>query len=315
MPNKTQLKPLRNYSTSKKLSSNPSKNKLIVGTRGSLLAVSQTKLVMGMLQDANPGLEYEIKTIKTSGDEGKDILGAFVKEVELELKNGHIDLAIHSLKDMPTALPAGVCIAAMPKRGEHRDCLVSKDNKSIHDLPFGAKVGTSSLRRIYQLKLLRPDLEISPVHGNIITRMKKVEDGIFDAIVLAAAGLARVNMEDRIAYMFSEKEMLSAVSQGILALEVREDDPETTAIVSKITDVNAEHAAAAERSFLSALGGGCRMPIGGYAREENGELVLDGIMFNGEGSRFEMASIKGTISGCTKLGEALGKELLSKFEK
>src|SRR5262249_43709517 len=139
------------------------KHKIIVGTRGSLLAVTQTELALSMLQQANPGLEYEIKTIKTSGDEGKDILGAFVKEVEIALKNGEIDLAVHSLKDMPTSLPSGVCIAAMPVRGEHRDCLVSKDHKSVYDLPMGAKVGTSSLRRVYQLKRLRPDLEISPV--------------------------------------------------------------------------------------------------------------------------------------------------------
>ncbi len=295
------------------MSFTPSKNKLIVGTRGSLLAVSQTKLVLGMLQKANPGLEYEIKTIKTSGDEGKDILGAFVKEVEQELKNGRIDLAVHSLKDMPTVLPSGVCIAAMPTRGEHRDCLVSRDNMSIHELPHGAKVGTSSFRRIYQLKLLRPDLVISPMHGNIITRMKKVEDGIFDAIVLAAAGLERVNKQERIAYLFSEKEMLSAVSQGILALEVRKDDPKTMAIVSKITDINSEHAAAAERSFLSALGGGCRMPIGGYSRIENGELVLDGIMFNEDGERFETGSVRGSTTDARKLGETLGKELLGHF--
>jgi len=291
------------------------KNKIIVGTRGSLLAVSQTEIVMAMLQKANPGLEYEIKTIKTSGDEGKDILGAFVKEVETELKKGNIDLAIHSLKDMPTSLPSGVCIAAMPTRGEHRDCLVSKGNLSIYDLPIGAKVGTSSLRRIYQLKQLRPDLNISPVHGNIITRMKKVDDGIFDAIVLAAAGLERVNMQERIAYLFSEKEMLSAVSQGILALEVRDDDMEMIAMVSKITDKRAENAALAERSFLKALGGGCRLPIGGYAREENGELVLDGIMFNEDGSRVEMASIKGAITDSKILGETLGKELLSRHRR
>lgn len=288
---------------------------MIVGTRGSVLAVSQTELVMKMLQNANPGLEYEIKTIKTSGDEGKDILGAFVKEVEQELKNGHIDLAVHSLKDMPTGLPPGVCIAAMPKRGEHRDCLVSRNNKSLQELPIGAKVGTSSFRRIYQMKLLRPDLNISPMHGNIITRMKKVEDGIFDAIVLAAAGLERVNMQARIAYLFNEKEMLSAVSQGILALEVRENDLKTMGIVKKITDTDTEHAAAAERSFLSALGGGCRMPIGGYARIESGELVLDGIMFNEDGSEFETATINGAISDSRKLGEILGKELLGRFKK
>ena len=289
--------------------------KINVGTRGSLLAVTQTKLVMGMLQDANPGLEYDIKTIKTSGDEGKDILGAFVKEVEQELKKGNIDLAVHSLKDMPTSLPAGVRIASMPKRGEHRDCLVAKDNLSFLELPLGAKVGTSSLRRVYQLKVLRPDLEISPVHGNIITRMKKVEDGIFDAIVLAAAGLQRVDMFDRCSYLFSEEEMMPAVSQGILALEAREDDQHTIDMISKINDPLAEHAAIAERAFLSALGGGCRMPIGAYAREYEGELLLDGIMFNEEGSQFEKSFIKGSITDSQSLGERLANELLERFGK
>lgn len=280
-----------------------------------MLAVTQTHLVMNMLRQANPGLEYEIKTIKTSGDEGKDILGAFVKEVENELKKGHIDLAVHSLKDMPTSLPKGVMIAAMPVRGEHRDCLVSKNNISFHDLPQGARIGTSSLRRVYQLKQMRPDLEISPVHGNIITRMKKVEDGLFDAIVLAAAGLNRVNMSDRCSYIFTEDEMMPAVSQGILALEAREDDAETINIVSKITDPFSEYAAAAERAFLTALGGGCRMPIGGYARAVDGELVLDGIMFNEDGSRFEKSSIKGDVQKSEQLGQMLGRELLSRFGK
>jgi hydroxymethylbilane synthase len=291
------------------------KIKLIVGTRGSLLAVSQTQLVMGMLQKANPGLEYEIKTIKTSGDEGIDILGAFVKEVELELKRGHIDLAIHSLKDMPTQLPAGVCIGAMPARGEHRDCLISKGHLKLDELPAGSKIGTSSLRRAYQLKKLRPDLEMVSIHGNIVTRMKKVEDGLVDAVVLAAAGLERVNMQERITQIFSEAEMLPAVSQGILALEVREDDKETTAIVKKITDLPSEYAAAAERSFLTALGGGCRMPIGGYARMVNGRFVLDGIMFNEAGTRFEMATLTGNPEDSIQIGEELGKMLLERISK
>jgi hydroxymethylbilane synthase len=266
-----------------------------------------------MLQKANPGLECEIKTIKTSGDEGIDILGAFVKEVELELKRGNIDLAIHSLKDMPTQLPSGVCIGAMPERGEHRDCLISRDNKLLHELPAGAKIGTSSLRRAYQLKKIRPDLELVSIHGNIITRMKKVEDGIVDAVVLATAGLDRVNMSEKVTQVFTESEMLPAVSQGILALEVREDDPETMAIVKKITDPLAESAAAAERAFLTALGGGCRMPIGGYARMKNGKLVLDGIMFNEDGSRFEMSTISGDPKDSNQLGTDLGRMLLARF--
>jgi len=287
--------------------------KLLVGTRGSLLAVTQTHLVMKMLQDANPGLEYEVRTIKTSGDEGIDILGAFVKEVELELKRGHIDLAIHSLKDMPTQLPSGVCIGAMPVRGEHRDCLVSRNKLKLNELPAGAKVGTSSLRRAYQLKLLRPDLEILPIHGNIITRMKKAEDGIVDAVVLAAAGLERVDMVHKITQVFTEEEMLPAVSQGILAVEVRDDDMETLAIVQKITDVRAEQAAAAERAFLSALGGGCRMPIGGYARMINNELVLDGIMFNEDGTIFETERLGSALNQGTELGTNLGNILLGRF--
>lgn len=290
-----------------------SKHKIIVGTRGSLLAVSQTKLVMAMLQNANPGLEYEIKTIKTSGDAGIDILGAFVKEVEMKLKNGHIDVAVHSLKDMPTQLPKGVCIGAMPVRGAHLDCLVSRNHIKLEDLPTGAVIGTSSLRRSYQLKQIRPDIVTIPVHGNIITRMKKVEDGAMDAIVLAAAGLERVNMADRITQLFSEGEMLPAVSQGILALEVRDDDAGTAAIVQKITDKATEQAAAAERAFLTGLGGGCRMPIGGYARMEQGSFVLDGIMFNEDGSVFEKARLTGTLETAQQMGQELAQILLNRF--
>lgn len=289
---------------------------LRVGTRGSLLAVSQTHLVLDMLREANPGIDFEITTIKTSGDEGHlEVLGAFVKEVEHALLRNEIDLAIHSLKDMPTALPSGVVIGAMPKRGEPRDCLISREYKKLYELPRGARIGTSSLRRAYQLKSRRPDLEIVPIRGNIITRMNKVENLDVDAVVLAAAGLERVDMDSRIAEIFSYEEMLPAVSQGILAIEVRSDDRETFDIVQKIHDPESELAARAERAFLLALGGGCRMPIAAFAEIEGGKMELDGLLCNEKGDRMERATVKGDAQQPEELGKQLADVLLERFGK
>lgn len=286
-----------------------------VGTRGSLLAVSQTELVLGQLKEASPELEFQISTIKTSGDEGKEILGAFVKEVENELRKEHIDLAVHSLKDMPTALPTGVWVACMPERGEHRDCLISRNHTKLADLPHGAKIGTSSMRRAYQLKLIRPDLEIVPIRGNIITRMGKIDSGIVDAVVLAAAGLDRVNMSDRITQYFPIDEMVPAVSQGILALEVRENDERSTRYVRKITDNDTELCAEAEREFLSALGGGCRMPFGAYAKVENGQMHITGIVFSEDGSKMQRGTHEGIATNAKQIGQELAERLLDQLNK
>jgi hydroxymethylbilane synthase len=286
---------------------------LRVGTRGSLLAVSQTQLILDELKAKNPHISFEIVTIKTSGDEGKDILGAFVKEVEMELRAKNIDLAVHSYKDMPTTLPEGVFVACTPVRGEHRDCLIAPGGKKLKDLPQGAKIGTGSLRRSYQLKAIRPDLEIVPIRGNIVTRMSKAESGELDAVVLAAAGLERVSMRDRISQVFTENEMLPAVAQGVLAIEVREDDSDTIALVKSITDDNTMHAVDAERAFLSGLGGGCRMPIGAYARVQNNVLTIDGLIYTEDGSQVAKGIRSGDPEKAVEIGSRLAEELLKKL--
>lgn len=290
-------------------------NKFIVGTRGSKLAVSQTKLLLHELEKANPGVEFEIKTIKTSGDFGMlEQFGAFTKEVETELYNKTIDLAVHSLKDMPTKLPEGLVVACVPLRGEHRDCLISKNHIQLHELPQGAKVGTSSLRRVYQLRKMRPDLNIIPMHGNIITRMERVEHGEFDAIILALAGLQRVGMEYKASQVFETDEMLSAVSQGALAIEIREGDERTREMVSKITDKKTELAVEAERSFLMALGGGCRMPIAAFAKVNDEQILIDGLYCSAEGDWMQKASISGKPEEASALGKQLAEGLLTKFK-
>ena len=286
---------------------------LLAGTRGSLLAVAQTKLLLGQLMDAVPGVSFDIKTIKTSGDEGIEVVGAFVKEVEHELRKEQIDLAVHSLKDMPTELPSGVVVACTPLRGDHRDCLIARDGMQLNDLPIGAKVGTSSLRRVYQIKLLRPDLELVPIRGNIITRMGKIDNGTVDAVVLATAGLERVGMQDKITQIFSLDELLPAVAQGALAIEVREDDAEVTAIVKSIHNEYTEWAVLAERAFLTALGGGCRMPIAAYADIKEGNMTLRGMMFSENGDQMEQGTIDGPAQDAAIIGKTLAETLLSRF--
>jgi hydroxymethylbilane synthase len=267
-----------------------------------------------MLKTVNPGIKFEIQTIKTSGDEGKlEVVGAWVKEVEHALYRNEIDLAVHSLKDMPTALPEGVKLGALPQRGETRDCLISRSNKKLFELEPGAKVGTSSLRRVYQLKLLRPDLQVVPMRGNIITRMNKIENLEVDAIVLAAAGLERVQMSDRIAQIFSYEEMLPAVAQGILAVEVRDNDEETFNIVHKIHSRNSELQARAERAYLTALGGGCRMPIGAIAQIEGNTLQLAGMLSDEKGEQIEYDRVHASLNYPEAAGQELASKMLAKF--
>jgi hydroxymethylbilane synthase len=293
-----------------------SKHKILkVGTRGSLLAVTQTNQVIDNLKAVNPDIKFEVVIIKTSGDEGKiEVVGAFVKEVEHALIRKEIDLAVHSLKDMPTALPDGVKLGALPIRGQIRDCLISKNNIKLSELKKGAIIGTSSLRRIFQLKFLRPDLNFVPIRGNIITRINKIDNLELDAIILAGAGLERIQMTDRIAHLFSFEEMVPAVAQGILAVETRREDEFTNSVVRKIHSKNSEIQALAERAFLSALGGGCRMPIGAVAEIEGNMLQLIGMLSNEKGSQIETARINGDKNEPEKLGMELAGILLAKFD-
>ncbi|BBI32517.1 hydroxymethylbilane synthase [Cohnella abietis] len=273
---------------------------IIVGTRQSTLAVTQTNQTIQLLKDLctqeNLPYTFEVKSILTRGDRILDVTlskvggkGLFVKEIEDALMNGEIDLAIHSMKDMPFELPEGLRIGAVPKREDPRDCLISKDGKSLKDLPQGARIGTSSLRRAAQLHAYRPDLQIESLRGNIDTRLRKLVDEGFDAILLAAAGLHRMGWKDRITEYLEPEVCLPAVGQGALAIECRSDDSDVLGLLSRVNDAVTERTVAAERRLLGLLNGGCQVPIGAYAEIEaagqDAELHLTAMVASPDGAR------------------------------
>jgi hydroxymethylbilane synthase len=270
---------------------------IIVGSRQSLLAMTQTKQVIERLEaicGAN-GLDYrfEIRPIVTKGDRIVDVTlskvggkGLFVKEIEQALLAGDIDFAVHSMKDMPAELPEGLVNGATPARVDPRDCLISRDGLFLNDLPRGAVVGTSSLRRAAQLKAFRPDLDIRWIRGNIDTRLRKLETEDYAAIVLAAAGLIRLGWEERIVEYLPEDLSIPAVGQGALAIECRRDDEEVMELLGRINDPATDAAVRAERSFLHRLNGGCQVPIGAHAKlSADGQTIrLTGMVGDPDGS-------------------------------
>jgi len=257
---------------------------------------------------AEKGLEYEfeVRKIVTKGDRIVDVTlskvggkGLFVKEIEQAMLDEEIDLAVHSMKDMPSELPDGLVIGAVPLREDPRDCLITRGNLTFAELPQGAKVGTSSLRRSSQLRTLRPDLAIEWIRGNIDTRIRKLEEEGFDAIVLAAAGLRRMGWESRISDILPPDVCIPAVGQGALAIECRQDDADVRELLSLYNDEPTELAVTAERAFLRRLNGGCQIPIGGYAEiigEEHGKPLIrvSGIVGTADGSRLLRAERQGT---------------------
>jgi hydroxymethylbilane synthase len=273
---------------------------IIVGSRQSMLALTQTNQTIQLLRDlcAREELAYtfEVKPIITRGDRILDVTlskvggkGLFVKEIEEALLNQGIDLAIHSMKDMPFELPEGLTIGAVPKREDPRDCLISNEGLGLLDLPIGARVGTSSLRRSAQLQAYRPDLLIESIRGNIDTRLRKLTEEGFDAILLAAAGLHRMGWKDRITEYLSPDVCLPAVGQGALAIECRSDDAEVLSLLRRLNDLATERTVAAERRLLGLLNGGCQVPIGAYAQLESdapdGSLLLTGMVASPDGNR------------------------------
>ena len=289
---------------------------LVIASRGSQLALWQANWVKGQL--AALGHESRIEIIKTTGDKITDVplakvgtKGLFTKEIEEALLDGRADLAVHSLKDLPTELPAGLVLAAVPPREDPRDAIVGR---RLADLPAGAKVGTSSLRRSAQLKKLRPDLVIESVRGNLDTRLRKLDEGQYDAIVLAAAGLRRLGWGDRIAETLGSDVMCSAVGQGALAIETRESGAGYDAV--RALDDPATHSAVlAERGVLGSLGGGCQVPIGAHARISDGRLFLLGVVAAPDGSELIRAEADGPVVDAEPLGRALGALLLERGAK
>ena len=250
-----------------------------VGSRGSPLALRQAEIVCHELERRHPDVETEIRVIRTSGDQprpepqfsGLSVKRMFVKEIEDALLKEEIDLAVHSLKDLPSELPPGLCLAAIPEREDPRDALVSSVRIGCPDeIPRNGRIGTSSLRRTVQLRLLRPDLEIVPLRGNVGTRIRKMQEQRLDGIVLAAAGLKRLGLDDRIAFTFSQDEMLSAIGQGALAVECRCDDSQTRELLAPIDHPPTRSCTDAERRFLERMGGGCQVPMGAYASLTSG---------------------------------------------
>ncbi|MBE0342291.1 hydroxymethylbilane synthase [Paenibacillus sp. 28ISP30-2] len=294
---------------------------IVVGSRQSALALTQTGHVIEDLNVlcAEHGLDMQfvVKKILTKGDRILDVTlskvggkGLFVKEIEQAMLAGEIDMAVHSMKDMPSELPEGLVNGAVPRREDPRDCFVTLRFKSLEDLPQGAKVGTSSLRRASQIKSLRPDLQLEPVRGNIDSRLKKLETEGFDAIILAAAGLHRMGWKDRITSYIPEEDCLPAVGQGALGIECRANDEELLALLHLYNDRDTSATVAAERTFLGVLNGGCQVPIGAHAVWVDQEIRLTGMVGSPDGE----VILKETLQGNDpqKLGEAVAASLIAK---
>ena len=291
---------------------------LRIGTRGSPLALVQARTVRERLAAAlgRPADTIELKIIRTTGDtiidrplaeEGGK--GLFTKEIEEALIRGDIDLAVHSAKDMPTFLPKGLILAACLEREDPRDVFISAKAKNIAALPQGAKVGTASLRRQAIMKRARPDLEVAPLRGNVETRLRKLDDGEADAIILALAGLRRLGLEGRATRIMSADEFLPAAGQGAIAIETREDDAETRALLAKIDHSDTSTAVAAERAFLAVLDGSCKTPIGAHAIIEGETLRFRGLIARPDGSAAHDIAATGARSDAVQIGESCAREL------
>ncbi|MEK6715031.1 MAG: hydroxymethylbilane synthase, partial [Candidatus Omnitrophota bacterium] len=287
------------------------KTKVLIGSRGSKLALIQSGLVKDILKRAYPDLKIEIKVIKTTGDKILDAplakiggKGLFTKEIEEALLRNEIDLAVHSMKDLPTDMPQGLTIGAITKREDACDVLVSYESFTIKTLPKKAKAGTSSLRRRAQLLSIRPDLDTLDLRGNLDTRLKKLENGRYDAIILAYAGIKRLGLKLSMTKI-SFDEMLPQAGQGALGVEIRKDDAEARNLIKILDDNDSRLCIEAERAVLSGLGGGCQVPIGVYANIEDNEIRVKAGVFSLDGK----TSIKDEIRGNKKEAEILGKKL------
>ncbi|MGI8383168.1 MULTISPECIES: hydroxymethylbilane synthase [unclassified Robertmurraya] len=292
--------------------------KIIVGSRRSKLALTQTNWVIDQLKKLDPSFEFEVKEIVTKGDKILDVTlskvggkGLFVKEIEQAMLDEEIDMAVHSMKDMPAVLPEGLVIGCIPFREDHRDALISKNHTPINELKPGSVVGTSSLRRSAQLLAIRPDLEIKWIRGNIDTRLAKLETGEYDAIILAAAGLSRMGWASEVVSEFIDDEVcIPAVGQGALSIECRESDEQLLNLLSRFTCVKTKQAVTAERAFLQKMEGGCQVPIAGYAKvEENGDISLTGLVATPDGKTILKESASGQDP--EKLGEQVADALIS----
>ena len=288
--------------------------KIIIGTRGSQLALTQTHMIRDLLAEKHPDLEIHIEIIQTKGDVTAGTLrsfggqGVFTKEIENALIDGRIDLAIHSLKDLPTRFHADLILVASPPREDVRDVLISRQNQTLEDLPQGACLGTGSLRRRAQLLALRPDLELKEIRGNLDTRINKVHQGEYDGILLAAAGLHRLGWKEKISAYLETSQILPAVGQAALGLQMRRDNQ----LIPRVEALNHSPTLAAviaERSLLRDLEGGCHAPIAAWGRIQEEALHLDGVVGRPDGTRLLRAATSGPLQDAEKLGEGLAAQL------
>lgn len=294
------------------------KEKLVIGTRGSKLALWQANYIADCLRSRFPGVEVSLKRVMTTGDKILDVplariggKGLFTKELETEMLTGQIDLAVHSLKDMPTELPPGLTLAAITERVDPGDAFISPQYKTVDALPQGAKVGTSSLRRKAQLLNYRPDLVISDLRGNLDTRLQKLETEQLDAIILAVAGLKRLGWQDRITQVLPPSLCLPAVGQGALAIETRSDDAEVMDMLAFLNHDSTRAAVTAERSFLREVEGGCQVPVGVFGQANSNSLLLEAVILSVDGVQVIRDTVSGTWAEAEDLGRALAQKMLA----
>jgi hydroxymethylbilane synthase len=294
---------------------------ILIGTRGSPLALWQAKHVRGRLREAH-GLEdgaVDLSVITTSGDRIQDRpladvggKGLFTKEIDEALLSGGVALAVHSMKDLPTVLPDGLCVAAVLPRADVRDAFLSPAAASIMELPPGAVVGTSSLRRGAQVKRLRPDLRVIDFRGNVETRLRKLDEGVADATLLAMAGLDRLGLSSKVTSVLPVDEMLPAVAQGAIAIVVREDDAETKRLLAPLNDPQTAAAVTCERAFLAELDGSCRTPIAGLAEIDDGALRFRGLILSPGGAEWHDVEMTGVAERAEELGRIAGEDVLAR---
>lgn len=294
------------------------KANLIIGTRQSLLALWQSNHIASLLRKQYPDCQVTLKKVVTKGDRILDVplaqiggKGLFTKEIETELLDGTVDLAVHSLKDMPTVLPEGLCLTAITTRANVGDAFVSNKYASFSELPQGAVLGTSSLRRKAQLLAVRPDLKIVDLRGNVDTRLRKLDEGQMDAIILAAAGLERLGHADRIREIIPTTVCLPAVGQGALAIECRSDNKEVRDMLAFLNDLPTKQATDAERAFLGLIEGGCQVPIGVHAEVENDNVKIEAVIASLNGSKVLRNNITGPAVNAAELGRKLGQQMLA----
>jgi hydroxymethylbilane synthase len=296
-----------------------SSNALVIATRKSKLALWQAEHVAALLRKAHAGLSVELLPMSTKGDRILDRSlaaiggkGLFIKELEAALEDGRAHLAVHSMKDVPGDLPAGMTLAAMLPRADPRDALITRAARELGELPRGARLGTASLRRRAQLLAIRPDLVITTLRGNVETRLKRLDDGELDAIVLAAAGLTRLGLQSRIAALLDPSVSLPAVGQGVIGIECRSDDLRARDAVRALNDPAAHTAVSAERAFARRLGGSCQSPIAAFAElDAQQRLTLRGLVAEPDGSRLIQDSIAGSAAQAEVLGDALAERVLT----